>query len=384
MPSPYPSDLYDCRRETVDPDHPLSTFQEGLVLSTCPGGARVVEATPVREKWLPCPIRVQLALPTGETRPLILRLDCHRGGVAREAVVLPVLARLGLAVPALLAGPVCDPDRPSSGAMTVLSVLPGEDLGSLTWRGAMPVERSIARTCWGCWSRRSRRCRVNTRGDGAAVTRVDDLALVQWAPRVAPGSIRRLYETDALGIVDEEQIALVAEALAARCRSILEVTAAHAGHVTCPRCAKRFRLVPAEEWIHCRSCGWRVARRDYQRTYQHQQLHGAGAIACFEAFLDALEQVHSPQETMLVIDRLLHAFHQELAAHPGRPAAKNLLALPTTAAVLAFLDRLASGDASTPGLRASKERWREAAPRTVSPRLRRALQPPAGIKDSDA
>jgi hypothetical protein len=210
------------------------------------------------------------------------------------------------------------------------------------------------------------------------LTREDDLAMVQWAPRVSPGAIRRLYETDALGIVDEEQIATVAEALAARCRSILEATAAHEGHITCTRCGKGFCLAPDTEWVHCRSCGWRVARHAYQRTYQHQQLHGAGAVDCFAEYLGALDQTRTPQEAMLAIDRLLHAFHRELAAQPGRPAAKNLIELPTTAAVLAFLDRLAYGEGSTPGLCERREAWATLAPRTVSKRLRRALQSPAG------
>ena len=62
-------------------------------------------------------------------------------------------------------------------------------------------------------------------------------AAVRWAPRVPRAAVRRLYETDALGIVDEVQIDAVGYALYARCRSILQVTAAHAGRVVCPRCA---------------------------------------------------------------------------------------------------------------------------------------------------
>ena len=63
-----------------------------------------------------------------------------------------------------------------------------------------------------------------------------DLAEVRWAPRVNPSAIRRLYETDARGIVDAEQIDAVGYALYARCRSILRATEAQLGRVTCPRC----------------------------------------------------------------------------------------------------------------------------------------------------
>src|SRR5438309_1523131 len=37
-------------------------------------------------------------------------------------------------------------------------------------------------------------------------TERNDLAEVRWAPRVNPHKIRRLYETDARGIVDDELI----------------------------------------------------------------------------------------------------------------------------------------------------------------------------------
>jgi hypothetical protein len=65
-----------------------------------------------------------------------------------------------------------------------------------------------------------------------------DLLRRFWAPRVPPHTIRRLYETDARGIVDEEQVDEVGYALYARCRSILRVTAAHGHHATCPRCER--------------------------------------------------------------------------------------------------------------------------------------------------
>jgi hypothetical protein len=44
---------------------------------------------------------------------------------------------------------------------------------------------------------------------------------VRWAPRVNPSLIRRLYEADARGIVDDELFDDVGSALHARCQSIL-------------------------------------------------------------------------------------------------------------------------------------------------------------------
>lgn len=103
----------------------------------------------------------------------------------------------------------------------------------------------------------------------------DNLAKIRWAPRVNPRLIRRLYETDASGIVDEELIDEAGCALLSRCESILEVSEAHyQGRVRCPECGQtviraggaRSRLP-----ITC-ICGWSVPWLDYPRTYQGKHL----------------------------------------------------------------------------------------------------------------
>jgi hypothetical protein len=190
-----------------------------------------------------------------------------------------------------------------------------------------------------------------------------------WAPRVSPGAIRRLYRTDALGLVDEEQIDEVGYALYARCRSIVRATAAHAGRITCPRCERVIRARDGAAVLRCR-CGWGAATQEYFGSIRSAQLHGGGALPCFEAYLGAFERARGPRERMLAIDRLLHEFHGGLAK-PGRPAAKNLIEAKNTSDVLALLDELAYGDGSTPGLRETRATWERTVPRAVSKRLQR-------------
>lgn len=67
---------------------------------------------------------------------LILRMDYTIPGVAREAPILPLLAKYGLPVPTVLAGPVIDPTQPGAGAMTLINVLPGQDLLSWSWNAS--------------------------------------------------------------------------------------------------------------------------------------------------------------------------------------------------------------------------------------------------------
>ncbi len=123
--------------------HPLSAFQEALILSVCPDGTRIVSAHFHRMVRLPGPIWVQVALPDGDEQKLILRMDQRIDGVEREAAILPELARLGLPVPTILAGPVVNPTQPTMGAMTILNVLPGQDLLGWSW-DAPPAALELA------------------------------------------------------------------------------------------------------------------------------------------------------------------------------------------------------------------------------------------------
>ena len=184
---------------------------------------------------------------------------------------------------------------------------------------------------------------------------------IRWAPRVNPSQIRRLYETDARGIVDQELIDEVGFALYARCRSILRATAAHNGRITCPRCGETVRRETGawdrDALVACGRCDWRVRWGDYLQTYQHKHLVGGGAVAFHEEFVARFERASTPSEKLLAIDRLIHAFHWELVANPGRLAARELIYARNNAELLTFLDRLAYGEQSTPGLQAAKAQW---------------------------
>lgn len=83
----------------------------------------------------PCPVKATLALPGGKKTHLVLRKVRHkRGSLRREAALYPLLARFGLPVPRILAGPVLDPARPKERPLMVLSLLPGADLMRLSRR----------------------------------------------------------------------------------------------------------------------------------------------------------------------------------------------------------------------------------------------------------
>lgn len=141
---PTPPDLYPAWDTPLDTASPLFPFQEQLILSACPAGARIGAVARAKESRLIGTRRVQIVEPSGEEWDVILRMDPHIDGVTREAALLPTLARFGLPVPTVLAGPAIDPDHPDLGPITILSVLPGDSLLSWVWNApARDQQRAI-------------------------------------------------------------------------------------------------------------------------------------------------------------------------------------------------------------------------------------------------
>ncbi len=192
---------------------------------------------------------------------------------------------------------------------------------------------------------------------------------VCWEPRVPQQKIRRLYENDASGVIDEALIDDVAYSLYARCESIIAVTRAEHGEVPCPRCEAVIvrREGSKAEAIRC-ACGWETTWGEYLATYQKKQLSGGSAIGAFREYVARLPGASTPRERMLLIDRLIHEVHK--TAYDGnemdrwRPAACNLIEGRMNQLV-AFLDELAGRPARTPEIRDAQVSWREA----VLPRL---------------
>jgi hypothetical protein len=175
---------------------------------------------------------------------------------------------------------------------------------------------------------------------------------------VTQRQIRRLYETDAKGIHDEELIDEVGYGLLARCQSFVAAAEALQGRARCPRC---HRVVThsgkPKEVLRCK-CGWELSWGDYSATIRHRQLSGAEPVLRqFRDFVQAFAAADTPQQKTLLIDQLIHGFHWYCKTNgPTRPVAVNLIE-GRLSDVVAFLDDLSYGDRSTAGMTETYAHW---------------------------
>jgi hypothetical protein len=196
------------------------------------------------------------------------------------------------------------------------------------------------------------------------------MTLPQWAPKVAKSKIQRLYTTDAQGALDEELLDEVGWALWSRCDSILSVTAAHYGRVSCPVCgtlivhlastAENAEEQPTpwhdEDHLRCPGCAWEQVWKAYHQTYRGKKLFGVNALPFFQEYHQAFPKAAAPTAKMLLIDQLIHAFHIGLT-ELGRPVGANLIE-GSLKEVITFLDALTNGPESAAGIGGSRDAWR--------------------------
>jgi hypothetical protein len=183
---------------------------------------------------------------------------------------------------------------------------------------------------------------------------------IRWAAKVQPGKVRRLYERDAMGIVDDHLIDEVGLALHARCVSIVLV---NDGMMRCPRCGSVFKVhrtyrervkgeptddlerVDPERVVPCpdAGCDWHTTIGQWWHSWRHRELHAGWGLPPLRDFAERYPSARTPRERMLMIDRLLHQFHTNLKRGiQGRPVAVNLIE-GNIRQVRALLDSLAEG-----------------------------------------
>ena len=189
-------------------------------------------------------------------------------------------------------------------------------------------------------------------------------APVQWAPRVSRATIRRLYENDARGIVDEELIDEVAFGFHARCESVINATEAARGRAACPHCERTIEHDhEPRRVLRCEPCKWEATWLEYRRSYRRRQLitQAPAPYGPFGEYVRRLSAARSRRAKMLLIDWLIQQLHnwRPEGGPPvlGRSVAVNLIE-GSASRVLEFLDELFTGPESSEESRRAHGRWR--------------------------
>ena len=150
---------------------------------------------------------------------------------------------------------------------------------------------------------------------------------IKWAKRVNPNLIRRLYESDAQNIQNDELADEVGYGLYARAIDFIKVNKAHTLGITdCLSCGSGV-CAGNENMFTCK-CGWSISKKEYHRTYKGKQYVGISVVPFAEKFISDWEKAkNNYQEKMKAIDYLIHCFHWELNEEAGntRPAAINFI-----------------------------------------------------------
>ncbi|MCL2773840.1 MAG: hypothetical protein FWD71_10870 [Oscillospiraceae bacterium] len=149
---------------------------------------------------------------------------------------------------------------------------------------------------------------------------------IKWAERVSRDKIKRLYESDANLMLDENLLQEIGYAFIARCESILAINKLFEYHIlTCPSCGKDINQNTENRNYIC-GCGWSITEEDLKSTYQRKQLSGLTLNEYANNFIaDWNRALNDPKKQMIAVDYLIHRFHWEMTENPTRPVAVNYI-----------------------------------------------------------
>ena len=187
---------------------------------------------------------------------------------------------------------------------------------------------------------------------------MNDQDKIQWAGKVSRRDIRRLYDSDAQGLLDEDLLNKVMYTIHARVCDMFEVMEAQKfGRVKCRNCGAS---IPQPYWMGgrfkknllvCTKCGWHTTCGEFYGSYTGKDLLPGSRKDLFQDFLDRLPSAHTPREKMLLLDWLIHVFHVHSGVS-GRLVAMNVIQ-GSRDQLIELLSALASVDSS----QAAKEAW---------------------------
>jgi hypothetical protein len=181
---------------------------------------------------------------------------------------------------------------------------------------------------------------------------------IRWAPPVPAHKLAKLYEANAIGLLDDELLDDVGWRLWERLSDVIRVSS---GRVRCPGCQTEFNVRTPDRDIDtdtpCPAGDWSITYRDWHKTWQHRDLNGH--CPEFDRFVERWPKLRSARDRMVQIDAVVHALHVSSREGAfGNFAARNFLE-GSRPKIVALLEELAHGPGSAIATGA-RERWEAA------------------------
>lgn len=158
----------------------------------------------------------------------------------------------------------------------------------------------------------------------AALVGRDRFNQFRWSPKLSRQKLIRLYESDARMLEDEELVDEVGYTLYARCLQGREERALMlSGKMKCHSCGQ---ILPCDAAILACPCGSQYQFREYMRSFRENNMPANSASVIFNAYIDKWPAACTYRSKMILIDRLVHEFHMNLASGvKGRFVGVNLI-----------------------------------------------------------
>lgn len=165
----------------------------------------------------------------------------------------------------------------------------------------------------------------------------------RWSPAVSREKLKRLYESDANGMLNTELLDDVGYTIYARClQSQEEWTLMEMGKIKCHNCSNI--LDYSTGLITCK-CGYQYLYKEYRRSFRANNMPTGGAAHIFNKFVAEWPRMKNEVEKMRLIDWLIHEFHINLlSGSKGRFVGVNLIQ-GTKTQIKELILNLAYGDA---------------------------------------
>lgn len=172
-----------------------------------------------------------------------------------------------------------------------------------------------------CETRRERIS--NKKAEKANSTELEYKKNCKWCPKVSRSDIKRLYNSDAKGMLDQDLLEEIGLTIYVRCKTSKEIyDLMEQGKIKCMTCGE---ILSGEGELLCK-CGLKYTYHAYRKSYRENNMPRGAASPIFDNFVKDWNIVKVPQDKMRLIDNLIHEFHvAEISGNQGRPVGINLI-----------------------------------------------------------